>query len=187
MDADDISLPNRFAVQMPIIESGADIVGSGLLEFVADPDEVVGTRTPPTDPDRIRARARFAIPFNHPTVVFRRDVVLAAGGYTDFALMEDYLLWAKLIVAGARVANVAEPLVLYRVGEGAYARRGGLGQLRAELAVQRRFRSLGFTSRWQFVRNVLVRGGYRLVPERIRRMAYRRLVATFRGDVRARG
>ena len=126
--------------------------------------------TPPIEPADIRERARFAIPFNHPTVLYRRDLVLAVGGYTDFARMEDYLLWAKLILAGARVANVAEPLVKYRVGAGAYTRRGGWEQLRAELAVQRRFRRLGFTSRQQYLRNVLVRGGYRLVPERIRRV-----------------
>ncbi|MEJ3656025.1 glycosyltransferase [Actinomycetes bacterium KLBMP 9759] len=180
MDADDISMPHRFAVQMPIIESGVDLVGSGLVEFGTGAEDVVGTRTPPTDPDAITARARFADPFNHPTVVFRKAAVLAVGGYTDFALMEDYLLWAKMIVAGARVANVAEPLVRYRVGAGAYARRGGLAQLRAELAVQRAFREIGFTTVPQFLRNVAVRGGYRLVPERIRRLAYRKVVATYR-------
>lgn len=181
MDADDLSVPHRFAVQLPIIESGFDLVGSGLLEFASDPDDVVGTRTPPTGAADIATRARFADPFNHPTVVYRRDLVCAVGGYGDFALMEDYLLWAKMLVAGARVANVAEPLVRYRVGAGAYARRGGLGQLRAELAVQRRFRQLGFTTRAQFVRNVVLRGGYRLVPEWLRRMTYRRVVATYRG------
>jgi glycosyltransferase involved in cell wall biosynthesis len=180
MDADDISVAHRFAVQLPVIESGVDIVGSGLAEFTDDPEQVVGTRTPPIEPADIRERARFAVPFNHPTVVYRRDLVLAVGGYTDFARMEDYLLWAKLILAGARVANVSEPLVKYRVGAGAYARRGGLEQLRTELEVQRRFRRLGFTTRNQYLRNVVVRGGYRLVPEGLRRAAYRRLIATYR-------
>jgi hypothetical protein len=180
MDADDISLPHRFAVQLPIIEAGADIVGSGLLEFGEHGADVVGSRTPPIRPADIRERARFADPFNHPTVVYRRAKVRAVGGYTDFALMEDYLLWAKMIVAGARVANVAEPLVQYRVGAGAYARRGGWRQLRAELALQRRFRRMGFTTRAQCLRNVAVRGGYRLVPERIRRIAYRMVIATYR-------
>ena len=180
MDADDISVAHRFAVQLPVIESGVDIVGSGLAEITDDPEQVVGTRTPPIEPADIRERARFAVPFNHPTVVYRRDLVLAVGGYTDFARMEDYLLWAKLILAGARVANVAEPLVKYRVGAGAYARRGGLEQLRTELEVQRRFRRLGFTTRNQYLRNVAVRGGYRLVPEGLRRAAYRRLIATYR-------
>jgi glycosyltransferase involved in cell wall biosynthesis len=179
MDADDLSLPHRFAVQMPLIEAGAELVGAGLLEFGAGADDVVGRRVPPTDPDDIRARARFADPFNHPTVVYRRRCVQAVGGYGEFALMEDYLLWAKMIMAGARVANVAEPLVLYRVGAGAYRRRGGLAQLRTELGLQRRLRTLGFTTPGQYVRNVAVRGGYRLVPEAARRLAYRRFVAPY--------
>jgi glycosyltransferase involved in cell wall biosynthesis len=49
-DADDISLAHRFAVQLPIIEAGADIVGSGLLEFGEDESDIVGRRTPPTTP-----------------------------------------------------------------------------------------------------------------------------------------
>jgi glycosyltransferase involved in cell wall biosynthesis len=179
MDADDISLPHRFAVQLPVMATGVDLMGAGLLEIGAHAGDVVGIRTPPTDPADILDRARFADPFNHPTVLYRAELVRAVGGYTDFALMEDYLLWAKMIVAGARVANVAEPLVKYRVGAGAYARRGGLRQLRAELALQRRFRAIGFTSRGQCVRNVLVRGGYRLVPERLRRLAYRRVIAQY--------
>ncbi|HET7327384.1 MAG TPA: glycosyltransferase [Nocardioidaceae bacterium] len=179
MDADDISLPHRFATQLPVIESGADIVGSGLLEFHSHPDDIVGRRTPPTDPADIAHRSRFADPFNHPTVVYRRRAVRAVGGYQDLALMEDYLLFAKMIAGGARVANVAEPLVKYRVGAGAYARRGGVGLLRSELVIQRRFRDLGFTTRGQFVRNVVVRGGYRLVPESLRRFAYRRMIASY--------
>jgi hypothetical protein len=94
--------------------------------------------------------------------------------------MEDYLLWAKLILADARVANVAEPLVKYRVGAGAYTRRGGFALLRAEIAVQRQFRKLGFTTRAQFARNLVVRGGYRLVPEGLRRSAYRKVIAPYR-------
>ena len=180
MDADDVSVPHRFAVQLPVVEAGADLVGSGLREFAVDPAVEVGRRTPPTDPAEIVARARFADPFNHPTVVYRRDLVRSVGGYSDFALMEDYLLWARMIMAGARVANVAEPLVAYRVSDGAYARRGGLAQLRAELGLQRRFRAMGFTTRTQYARNVAVRGGYRLVPEALRRVAYRRVVAVHR-------
>lgn len=177
MDADDISAPDRFEKQLPVIEAGADIVGSGLLEFGTSADEIVGRRTPPTDPDEIRRVIRFRDPFNHPTVVYRRSAVRAAGGYTDMALMEDYLLFTRMVEGGARPANLAEPLVCYRVGSGAYARRGGRQLLRSELALQRRFRDLGITTRGQYLRNVAVRGGYRLVPEGLRRTAYRALIA----------
>jgi GT2 family glycosyltransferase len=184
MDADDVSLPERFERQLAVIEAGADIVGSGLLEFGASIEDVVGRRTPPTDPGEIRRVIRFRDPFNHPTVVYRRSAVLAAGGYTDMALLEDYLLFARMVEAGAAPANLAEPLVYYRVGAGAYARRGGTALLRSELRLQRRFRELGITSRAEYLRNVAVRGGYRLVPEGVRKVAYRRLLANRTGSPR---
>ena len=177
MDADDISVPRRFEVQLPLIEAGADIVGSALMEFVDDIGHIVQTRVPPLDPAWIRSAARFRDPFNHPTVVYRRRVVQAVGGYQHLPLMEDYLLFARMLAQGAEPANVAEPLVYYRIGAGAYARRGGRALLRSELALQRRFLELGITTRGQYVRNVVVRGGYRLVPEPVRRVAYRRLIA----------
>lgn len=177
MDADDISLPQRFERQLPLIESGLDLVGTGMFEFLDDVGTIVGSRVPRTEPAEIAAFARFADPFSHPTVVYRRSAVERAGGYQPLGLMEDYWLFARMIATGAAVGNLAEPLVMYRVGEGAYARRGGIQQWRSERALQREFRRIGFTSKAQYLRNVVVRGGYRFVPEPIRRAAYRRLIA----------
>jgi glycosyltransferase involved in cell wall biosynthesis len=177
MDADDIAVPRRFEVQVPAVEAGADLVGSSLLEFGVSPEDIVGRRVPPLDPAEIVSYSRFHQPFNHPTIVYRRSAVQAVGGYRSLPLMEDYLLFAKMIQNGARVANIAEPLVLYRVGAGAYARRGGVTLLKSEWALQRRLYGLGFTSRGQFVRNVAIRGTYRLVPEAVRKAAYRRWIA----------
>lgn len=184
MDSDDLSDPERFARQLPLVEAGADIVGTGLWEFGTTAEDVVGRRTPPVDPDEIRRVVRFRDPFNHPTVVYRRSAVVAAGGYADLPLLEDYLLFTRMVEAGAVPANLPDPLVSYRVGEGAYARRGGRALLRSELALQRRLRTLGLTSRPEFVRNIAVRGGYRLVPERVRKVAYRRLLANRSGPGR---
>jgi glycosyltransferase involved in cell wall biosynthesis len=178
MDADDVAMPHRFEVELPLM-AGADIVGAGLLEFSGDTDEIVGQRVPPTDPRKIAHYARMHDPFNHPTVVYRRRAVLAAGGYGDLRLMEDYALFARMLARGARAVNVAEPLVYYRVGSTAFKRRGGTGLLRSELRLQREFRKSGFTSPAQYVRNVIVRGGYRLIPWWFRRAMYRPLVARY--------
>jgi glycosyltransferase involved in cell wall biosynthesis len=177
MDSDDISVPERFALQIPLMAEGYDLVGSALLEFHDDEDDIVGHRTPPLVDEEIRAWARFHDPFNHPTVVYRRSMVQTVGGYRDLPLMEDYWLFARMIDAGAKLANIAEPLVKYRVGSGAYTRRGGWTLLRSELTLQRHFRAEGFTTRTQYARNVVVRGGYRLVPESIRKVAYRAVIA----------
>ena len=174
-DADDISLPRRFELQMPLIEAGAELVGAGLLEFGADEHDVVGQRTPPTSRAEIRRSARFRDPFNHPTVVYRRASVEAVGGYAHLPLMEDYWLFMRMLESGVVADNLAEPLVLYRVGAGAYARRGGRELLRSEIELQRRMLAAGYVSRAQHLRNVAVRGGYRLVPAGLRQLAYRRV------------
>lgn len=177
-DADDISLPHRFERQLPLIEQGADLVGSALLEFRHDEHDVVGQRVPPTGAEQIRRYARFHDPFNHPTVVYRRQAVQAVGGYEHLPLLEDYWLFMRMLNSGVTAANVAEPLVLYRVGAGAYARRGGRDLLRSEIDLQRRMRAAGYLTRLEYLRNLAVRGGYRLVPEGLRTVAYRRVFTT---------
>lgn len=175
VDADDVSLPHRFAVQVPLVRDGLDLVGSAIAEFTDDEERPGLVRVPPLTSVEIAQYARFHDPFNHPSVVYRRSAVTAAGGYRELDRMEDYWLFTRMIAAGARTGNLAEPLVLYRVGAGAYRRRGGLRMLRSELELQRRLRADGFTSRAEMARNVVVRGGYRLVPEVLRRPAYRRM------------
>jgi glycosyltransferase involved in cell wall biosynthesis len=184
MDADDVAMPHRFEVQLPLV-ADADIVGAGLLEFVRDTGNIVGQRVPPTDPAQIRRYARMHDPFNHPTVVYRRSAVSAAGGYGAFPLMEDYALFARMLAGGARAVNVAEPLVYYRVGVQAYRRRGGIDLLRSELRLQREFRRIGFTSSPEYLRNVAVRGGYRLVPWWLRRAVYRPVLSRYAGAAQA--
>lgn len=174
MDADDVALPQRFERQVPLMHS-LDIVGSAIQEFASESAPGV-VRTPPLSGHEIDRSARFCSPFNHPSVVFRRSVVRAAGGYQDLPLLEDYWLWVRMIEAGVRAGNLPEVLLLYRVGAGAYGRRGGALVLRSEIELQRRMHRIGFTSTGQLVRNVLVRGGYRLVPEPLRRRAYRKVV-----------
>jgi len=176
MDADDVALPERFAKQLALLDEGYDLVGSGLYEFVDDEAVTIGVRTPPTGEAHIRRYARFHDPFNHPTVVYRRAAVQAAGGYVPVGLMEDYWLFARMLAAGARAENLPDPLVKYRVGAGAYRRRGGVKQLGAELRLQRLMRRAGITTRTEMLRNVVVRGGYRLVPEALRKVAYRALL-----------
>ncbi|MFE7407803.1 glycosyltransferase [Isoptericola sp. NPDC057559] len=171
-DADDISRPERFAVQVPLVAAGCDIVGSAIQEFDDDEHDPGMVRVPPTGDD-IATTARFRDPFNHPSVVYRRSAVAAAGGYEHLDLMEDYLLFARMIAGGADAENVVEPLVLYRVGAGAYARRGGRRLLASELALQRTLHSEGFLTGPQMVRNVVVRAGYRVVPESVRKAGYR--------------
>ena len=180
MDADDISLPHRFAVQMPIIEAGVDIVGSGLLEFGEDADDVVGRRTPPTDPDDIRDPRPLRRPLQPPDRGLparvragrRRLHRLRADGGLP-ALGEDDPRGG----AGGERRRAAGALP--RRGGGLRAAAAGSPSCVPSSDCSGGCTQLGFTTTPQYLRNVVVRGGYRLVPESVRRVAYRRLVAPY--------
>lgn len=177
MDADDVSAPDRFEKQWPLIEAGYDLVGTGMVEFETDPEVCGARRVPPVGAERIRDHARTHNPFNHPTMMYRVAAVLAAGGYEPFGKMEDYWLGIRLIASGARVENLAEPLVKYRVGAGAFARRGGWAEARTEARLQRAMLDMGFISRAQYLRNVVMKGVYRLLPASVKKVLFRRFVA----------
>lgn len=180
-DADDVAYPRRFELQLPLIEAGADLVGASMHEIGDDEGTPLALRAAPVGAQRILAVSRRRNPISHPTVVLRRSAVERVGGYEDAPMAEDYWLWARMLHAGADVRNVAEPLVGYRVSAGSYERRGGYRVLRAELALQARLRALGHVGFLQWATNVMVRGGYRFVPVRVREAAYRLMVGRRNG------
>jgi glycosyltransferase involved in cell wall biosynthesis len=173
MDADDVALPERFERQLALLAEGYDIVGSAIAEIGDDESSRLASRPVPVTHREIMGQLDFRTPFNHPSVMYRASAVRAAGGYRGVPGMEDYWLWARMLHGGSRGANVPEVLVLYRVSDGAYARRGGTRMLTAELRLQRRMLSAGYIGPAGFARNVLIRGVYRLVPTRVRRSGYR--------------
>ncbi|MCB1272789.1 MAG: glycosyltransferase [Leucobacter sp.] len=177
MDADDVSEPERFARQWALLREGYDLVGTGMAEFEDDPRTVSAVRVPPVGAERIRDHARTHNPFNHPTMMYRVAAVEAAGGYQPFGKMEDYWLGVRLIDSGARVENIAEPLLKYRVGAGAFARRGGWAEARTEWRLQRELRRMGFVTTGEYLRNVAIKGTYRLMPAGMKRVLFRRFVA----------
>lgn len=173
MDADDVSSPERFARQWELIEQGYDLVGTGMREFEQDPGTPSAVRVPPVGPERIRQHARTHNPFNHPTMMYRVAALDRVGRYQPFGKMEDYWLGVQLIADGARVENIADPLLSYRVGSGAFARRGGWSEARTEWRLQRELLRMGFVTRTQYARNVLMKGAYRLLPAGVKRVLFR--------------
>lgn len=176
MDADDVSVPERFEKQWALLQAGFDLVGTGMAEFENDPDRTEAVRVPPTGAERIRDHARMHNPFNHPTMMYRLRAIERIGGYEPFGKMEDYWLGVRLIDSGARVENIAEPLVKYRVGSGAFRRRGGWSEACTEWRLQGELRRMGFVTWSQYLRNVVVKGAYRLMPAGIKKVLFRRFI-----------
>lgn len=172
-DSDDVSLPHRLEREMEaVVHDGLDVVGSAMLEFEGHPDRIVGVRRNPRAHEQIAARMRLNNPINNPTVIFRRRLALDAGGYADLRYMQDYDLFARLLAAGARAENLDEPLVLFNAGDAMIGRRGGWRMLRNEWEIQRRLRDTGTIGTLLVVRNMVVRGAFRLIPTTLLRRVY---------------
>jgi len=167
-DSDDISLGSRLERQMAALaERDLDLVGSYIDEFDADPTQVLGTRTAPLSSAAIARRLRINNPINNPSMVFRRELAVSVGGYQDVPFHEDYDLIARMIAAGGRAENVPETLVLFNAGNGMLGRRSGVRMLRHEWLMQRRLREYGVIGTAGLVRNLALRGAFRLVPGRL--------------------
>jgi len=172
-DSDDVSLPHRLEREMEAVERHhLDLVGSAMLEFEGTPEHVVGVRRNPRTHEQIASRMRLNNPINNPTVVFRRQLALDAGGYADLRYMQDYDLFARMLAAGARAENLDEPLVLFNAGDSMISRRGGWRMLPHEWDVQRRLRDTGTIGNVLLARNMVVRGAFRVIPPRLLKRVY---------------
>ncbi|MFA3790777.1 glycosyltransferase [Aliiglaciecola sp. SL4] len=126
MDADDISLSDRFEKQIKFLKTHqkTQVLGTSLVEINENGKKVGKRKLPKKHGDIFRILPkRCAI--NHPTVVVRMEVFKAGHRYNDLLQnTQDYFLWIELCAAGFKFANLPEPLLEFRRVNDFYKRRG---------------------------------------------------------------
>jgi glycosyltransferase involved in cell wall biosynthesis len=119
-DADDVCYPGRLEAQYHFLAANPDHVIVGCdADYYDMNDEYVFTYRPPGHSDaEIRALYFYHCPFVHSGVMYRRRVILDAGGYDLHAhAFEDHLLWTKVIPRGL-ACNLTEILLKVRLHTG---------------------------------------------------------------------
>ena len=126
MDSDDFSLPSRCEKELECFENNPNLslVGTNVDEFIGNTDNIVARRKVPSNQQDIIKFSRRRNPFNHPSVMFKKEDVLAFGGYNpERKRAQDYELFATMVNNGCLALNIDESLVMFRVGNESIKRR----------------------------------------------------------------
>lgn len=146
-DADDYSLPGRFAALKEAYErTGADIVATNIVLF--DECGEWGHRDYPEQPQK--RDFLFAVPFMHGACALKKSAVEAAGLYPvsrDTARCEEYALFMTMYANGARGINLPERLYAFNENQAAIERRRYSDKLREVKVKAQGFCKLGLYPR----------------------------------------
>ncbi len=125
MDGDDVAEPKRFERQWDWLIHHPDhgVLGTWIMEIDAEGDILPHDTRTPIHHDHFEGSICKGPLFHHPTVMMRKDIVQAAGGYhAAFRHCEDYDLWLRLL-SRTKMANLPEQLVRYRRTDGQVSSR----------------------------------------------------------------
>lgn len=116
MDADDISLPNRFNLQVKFLDKHPKVgIVGGIMSIINAKGKLIGSRHYALTDQQIRHRIFQFSPFSHPLVMIRKSVLDQVGGYQhQYNPAEDYELYFR-IGQVSQFANLNKVLLKYRV------------------------------------------------------------------------
>lgn len=142
MDADDISMPNRFEKQIAFLESHPDVdmVGGSINEIDENGYDRGKIAHYPCNPEDCRKFFARRNPVAHPTVMFRRSFFDKAGwAYpTDYVRNEDTRLWHEGYKRGCVIANIPDVLLNFRMTDSMFKqRRNGLSFAKSQLKLRK--------------------------------------------------
>lgn len=179
MDSDDIAFSNRFEKQIDFIEKHpeTDLLGGFISEFNDDPDHVLSVRNVGCSKKEILQMAKKRTPFNHVTVLYKRNSVLSIGGYAvDFGKLEDYKLWVDMLAAGFSVANIRDVLVNVRVGDEQVQRRSNPKEIQDWDNLQQYLIDAHIINNFEAFMNKVYIRVFTYMPRNLKKIAYRLLL-----------
>lgn len=178
MDTDDIAREDRFEKQLDLFlaDSKLDICGSHIIEFEGRKDNVLSKRNVPVNHKEIAEYQKQRSAFNHMTVMYKKSTVLRAGNYEHCPLMEDDMMWVRMLIAGAKCANVDDYLVYARTGYAMIERRGGWNYYKKYKDGRKKILETGYISEWDYYKTVIIQFIVALIPRKARLYVFTRML-----------
>jgi len=115
MDADDVCFPDRLEKQVLYLDAHPEVavLGTQAIHIDEEGRQLRCQVRMPCDPLKIACRMVSLWTMFHPSVMFRKDVILSLVGYRDIEGGEDYDLWLRTSI-NASLANLQDVLLKYR-------------------------------------------------------------------------
>lgn len=116
-DADDICLRDRLQVQYDFMLLNPDyiIVGTNAGYIDMNDEYIFNGILPAYTNEEIQNLPQGKCPFIHSAVLFKKEIIMQAGGYNSNAYaFQDHLLWSKIIKLG-KVCNLHQSLLQVRL------------------------------------------------------------------------
>lgn len=176
MDADDVSMFNRFEKQIKYFTSHIEIdcLGTWAIEIDSKGNEYFRKQMPVTH-DGCRKLFKKRDCMIHPTVMFRRSYFEKAGLYPeDTYFGEDTMMWAKGFKAGCRFANLPEYLFKFRLDDNFFQRRRGWKHAKSIFILRRRVnKMLGFGLKEDCY--AIMYGIVKMMPTKVLNLIYKKM------------
>ena len=114
IDADDEMLPTRLEKQLAYMLEHPDVgfCATNIIHRLPD-GTILRVSEMPLSHEGIVEGLKTRNVIAHPSVLFRKKLWQAAGGYKGDGRCEDYILWTDAAVMGIRFAAIEEPLTIY--------------------------------------------------------------------------
>ena len=180
MDSDDIAFPDRCERQLKVFEDypESSLCSGTVIEFLDTVENVVGKRELPVTYEEIVSFSHKRNPCNHPSVMFKKSAVEAAGGYIEkYHLFEDYYLWVRMLMNGAKARNIKEPILYMRTPSDLYMRRGGKAYAKDMLAFHGWLKDEGWISTGPYLTGAIPHALVCVLPNNLRGLIYKALHA----------
>ncbi len=178
MDSDDISRPSRCEKELKVFATHPElsIVGSVIEEFSTTPDNINAKRVVPETSEEIITFSKKRNPFNHPSVMYRKEDVLRVGNYSDVRYMQDYYLWIDMLIAGLKGYNIQEPLVWMRADSNLYKRRSGKLYVEIQVDLFKKMYKAGYITYPQYLKSSAIRVCSATAPNWLRQFMFKKVL-----------
>lgn len=175
MDSDDISSSDRFEKQVNAfnLNSNLSVYGGSVLEFQKTIEDANTKRIMPESDLEIRKLLRFRSPFNHPTVMFKTQLIKENNGYLAMGNLEDYFLWARLsLIPNVEFGNSTDVFVNMRAGENLYKRRGSLAYIKSFFTFRKWMFQHNIISLSEMITGLIINTSVSFLPVKLRKTIY---------------